>query len=105
MRQHLTPIKVQWGVLRVAWHLDCAGADGPGARVADEAIKGGAVRSGGHFTRLESERDFSVGVREAAARGATAAHARAPRPTPRAATLATYSATIYVTYLPFERVG
>lgn len=49
----------------------------------------GRARSGGHFTRLESERDLSVGVREGAARGAACAHARAPRPTPRAATLAT----------------
>lgn len=46
-------------------------------------------QSGGHFTRLESERDFSVGVCECAARGAAAAHARAPGPTPRAAPLVT----------------
>ena len=47
-------------------------------------------QSGGHFTRLESERDFSVGVCECAARGAAAAHARAAGPTPRTAPLVTY---------------
>lgn len=44
--------------------------------------------SGGYFTRLESERDFSVCECEGAT-GAAAAHARTPRPPPRAATLAT----------------
>lgn len=53
----------------------------------------GGCRSGGHLTRLESERDFSVGVRDTA-RGAAAAHARAPGPTPRATTLVTCVAHI-----------
>lgn len=42
--------------------------------------------SGGYFTRLESDRDFSVGVSDVPTRGTSAAHPRAPRPTPRAAT-------------------
>ncbi|CAK1545540.1 unnamed protein product [Leptosia nina] len=46
------------------------------------------VRSGGHFTRLESERDFSVGVRE------RAAHASAPRTSPRTTTLAACAVTV-----------
>lgn len=91
-------VSILWLWQGTQYQLPLTGTNDGCADAAHEAGEGGAegrvlrvLRSRGHFTRLESERDFSVGVREGPARGAAAAHARAPRPTPRAATLATYT--------------